>query len=282
MISLDVLAVILVGAFCHAAWNAVVKRGSDTFLSAVLVGLGCGGMAAVALPFLRQPDAASWPFIAGSVLAQVLYTGLLAAAYAAGDMSHTYPLMRGAAPLMVALASGPVLAEGLSAGRWAGIGFISLGVLGMGLGGQQGARRSPTALAFALLNAGVIATYTLIDGLGVRRSGAPIAYAFWTFALTAVPLFGWALVRRRLGVAASYARTHWPVAVVGGTGTLTSYTLALWAMAVAPVAAVAALRESAILFGTAISVLVLKERVTPSRLVATLVILAGVGVVKAF
>lgn len=280
MIPLPVVAVVLVGALCHATWNAVVKRGADTFLSSVLVGSGCGLIAALALPFLAQPDRSSWPFIAGSVMAQIAYMGLLAAAYRAGDMSQIYPLMRGTAPLLVAIASGPVVGEALSAGRWAGVGLISAGVAAMALvrpGRETGSR---AAVVFALLNAGVIAAYTVIDGIGVRRSGAPVGYAFWTFCLTAIPLITWAGWRRGRS-AAVYAAEHWPVIVLGGTGTLVSYTLALWAMSVAPVAVVAALRETAILFATAISAFVLKERVGPARLVATGVILAGVAAVRA-
>ncbi len=278
-VPISVVAVVLVGALCHATWNAVVKRGSDTFLSSVLVGAGCGLVAAIALPFLPRPDPASWPLILASAAAQCVYMGLLAAAYRTGDMNQVYPLMRGVAPLLVALASGPLIGEGLTPGRWVGVALICLGVGGMALAQPSGPGGSRSALVFALVNAGVIAAYTVIDGIGVRRSGHPVSYAFWTFVLTAVPLLLWAGLSRGRAVV-SYAVGNWPVIAIGGTGTLLSYTLALWAMSIAPVAVVAALRETAILFATAISAFGLKERVGPARLAATGVIVLGVVAVR--
>lgn len=280
-IPFSVVVVVLCGALCHASWNAVVKRGADTLLSAVLVAAGCGAIAVIPLPFLPQPDPASWPFIIASVLAQVIYMCLLAATYQAGDMSQTYPVMRGTAPLMVALASGPFIGESLSAPRWAGVALISGGVAGMALIDPRATKRRWAASGLAVLNAGVIATYTVIDGIGVRRAGQPVSYGFWTFILTAIPLVAWAALRRRRAVA-HYAVAHWRVAVFGGAGTLASYSLALWAMTVAPVAVVASLRETAILFATAISALVLKEKITPARLSAIGVIVIGAAIIRGF
>jgi uncharacterized membrane protein len=108
------------------------------------------------------------------------------------------------------------------------------------------------ATAFALSNACVIASYTLIDGLGVRLSGAPAAYTMWIFVLNGAGLLLWTVLRRRAGLLA-YARTQWHLAAFGGFGTLASYGLALWAMTQAPVAAIAALRETSILFAIAIA-----------------------------
>lgn len=278
-VPLTVVAVVLVGAFCHATWNAVVKRGADVLMSGILVSAGCGGIAAVILPFLAQPSPACWPFILASAAAQVVYMVLLAAAYGAGDMSQTYPLMRGVAPLIIAVASGPIIGEPLSPARWIGVGLISFGVVAMALVRGDGAPRNLAAVLFALINAGVIATYTVIDGIGVRRSGHPVSYGFWTFVLMAAPLVVWAGFSRRRA-ALAYAVGNWPTLAVGGTGTLMSYTLALWAMSVAPVAVVAALRETAIVFATAISAFVLKEHVGPGRLVATGFIVVGIVAVR--
>ena len=135
-------------------------------------------------------------------------------------------------------------------------------------------RASGAGVALALLNAGVIATYTLIDGAGVRRSGAPVAYAMWLFLLNALPLVAWALVARRPALA-RYARGNLRLALVGGLGNLGSYGLALWAMTQAPVAVVAALRETSILFAMAIAGLVLGERVGARRLAAAALIALG-------
>lgn len=272
---------VLFGALCNAAWNIFVKRGSDPLLSMVLVALGSGLIGAAALPFLPTPAPASWPFIAASVAAQMIYAILLGAAYAAGDLGQAYPLMRGMAPLLVALASGPLIGEAVSPGRWCGVGLISAGVLAMALVRTDRALpRSWATTGFAMANAGAIASYTIIDGIGVRLSGAPLAYAFTTFALTAVPLTAWAFLRRG-GGAWRYGVAQWRVLAFGGLGSFISYSIALWAMARAPVAVIASLRETSILFATALSILVLKEGVVPARLVATGLIVLGAVAIRA-
>ena len=280
-ISTPVIVVVLCGACCHATWNVFVKRGTDVALSSVLVCMGCGLIAAIALPFLPAPASASWPFIGVSCLAQLVYLALLTAAYKAGDLSQTYPIMRGAAPLLVALASGPLVGESLSTGRWFGVGLISAGVAGMALARPATAVPSGIAPSLALMNAAVIAIFTVIDGIGVRRSGAAVSYAFWSFVLTAVPVVLWAVTCRRRAFL-TYAIAQWRIAVIGGTGTLLSYSLALWAMTRAPVAVVASLRETSILFATAASVVVLKERVAPARIGSTALIVAGAAVIRSF
>lgn len=279
MTPLPVVAIVLVAALCHAGWNAIVKSGSDTFLSTVLVAAGAAVIAGAVLPFVKAPDPASWPFIAASVTAQVVYMALLAATYRTGDLSLTYPLMRGTAPLLVALASGPVIGEGLSAGRWLGVTLICAGVAGMALARPATAPRNWLAPSLALLNAAVIASYTLLDGLGVRLSHAPAAYALYTFMLDALPLLVWTALRHGRAMMA-YAEENWHVAAIGGAGTLASYSIALWAMTVAPVAVIASLRETSVLFAVAISWFVLKERIAPARLAATALIAAGAAVIR--
>lgn len=267
-----VFAAVLLGAALHASWNAIVKGGPDKLMTTVLVAAASGLVALAALPFLPFPARASWPFLAASAVVQVLYFTLVAAAYTATDMSRAYPLMRGLAPALVAIAGVAFLGEHLGPAAWAGVALISSGVFGMTFAGRGPASRLGTLLA--LLNAGVIASYTLIDGAGVRRSGAPVAYATWLFLLNAIPLVGWALVARRRALLA-YARRHWPVGLAGGLGNLGSYGLALWAMTHAPIAVVAALRETSILFGMAIAGLVLHERIGPARIAAAALIVLG-------
>jgi drug/metabolite transporter (DMT)-like permease len=269
---LSVFLAVLFGAALHAGWNAIVKGAQDKLLTTIFVSAASGAVAAVALPFLAQPAPASWPYIAASASIQVLYLALVAAAYRAVDMSLAYPLMRGAAPVLVAAAGVGWLGERLSPGAWAGVALVSAGVLAMALTGRAHATRAGVAIALA--NACVIAAYTLIDGAGVRLSGAPVAYAMWLFLLNALPLVGWALIARR-GPLLAYARRNlWP-GLVGGIGNLVSYGLALWAMTGAPVAMVAALRETSILFGLAIAGLLLREPLGPRRLAAAALIALG-------
>jgi drug/metabolite transporter (DMT)-like permease len=269
-----VVYIVLFAALMNAGWNALVKSGGDKLLTTIMITTTAAGLAALALPFLPQPAPASWPFIAASVLLQTLYYTLLVAAYRHGDMSHVYPIMRGAAPLIVAALSAALIGEAVSGARWLGIGLICGGVLGLSLHRPEHSTSHRTATAFALGNACVIASYTLVDGLGVRRSGAPAAYALWIFLLNGSELLLWASIWRRREFA-GYVSGRWPQALAGGAGTVASYGIALWAMTVAPVALVAALRETAIVFATVISALMLKERVTLQRLACTVVIIGG-------
>ncbi len=268
----SVFVAVLFGAALHATWNAIVKGGSDKLMTTVLVVAASGLVAAASLPFLPLPAAASWPFLLASATVQLLYLALVAGAYAATDMSRAYPLMRGLAPALVAMAGVAFLGEHLGPIAWAGVALISSGVFAMTFAASGEPSRRGTILA--LLNAAVIASYTLIDGIGVRRSGAPVAYATWLFLLNAVPLVGWALLARRR-VFLAYAARNWRLGLVGGIGNLGSYGLALWAMAHAPVAVVAALRETSILFGMAIAALALHERIGPARIAAAALIVAG-------
>ena len=274
-----VVAVVLFAALLHASWNAIVKSGKDTFLSTVLVSVGAALISLAVLPFVEAPAPASWPYLAASAVAQLAYYSLLAAAYQAGDMSHAYPLMRGSAPLLVALASWPLIGERLSSMQMGAVACICAGICALYFAARLPAtaavrKNTGRATAFALGNACVIASYTLIDGIGVRLSGAPAAYTMWIFVLNGAGLLLWTVLRRPADLLA-YAQTQWHLAAFGGFGTLASYGLALWAMTQAPVAAIAALRETSILFAIAIAALFLREKISPRRYLAIVLIAAG-------
>jgi drug/metabolite transporter (DMT)-like permease len=269
-----VLGAVLFGALLHASWNAMVKSRTDTFLVTVLVAGGAGLLSALGLVLLPAPDAASWPYIAASTVIQLAYYALLVAAYRDGDMSHAYPLMRGSAPLLVALASGPLIGERLGVVQWLAIGCICGGIMALfftARGKHPGAQRTTI---FALMTAAMIAAFTLVDGIGVRKSGAPVTYTMWIFMLTGTGLVAWTAARRP-GQLAAYARMNMGVMLLGGAANLGSYSLALWAMTRAPVAAVAALRETSILFAVAIAGLVLRERISAQRLAAVTLVACG-------
>jgi drug/metabolite transporter (DMT)-like permease len=269
--SAAVFSIILFAALLHAAWNAIVKVAPDKTLTAILVAVSAAAVSVVVLPFLPQPAPASWPFLAISTVLQVGYYGLVAGAYKAADMSLAYPLMRGLAPLIVALVTAFALGDRLTPPAWIGVLLVSVGVIATAAGSRAAGNSRGAVLA--AINAVVIAAYTISDGLGVRASGSPAAYTMWLTILTALPLTAWVVAYRP--DFARYARRYAALGFIGGVSTLTSYGLALWGMTVAPVAVVAALRETAILFGTAIAALVLKERVSPMRLAAVGLIAAG-------
>ena len=266
----------MAAALLHASWNAIVKSAGDKFLTTIVVTASAAALSAALLPFLVPPAAASWPYAAASAVFQIIYFLLVARTYQVADMSQAYPLMRGTAPLIVALVSEFQLGDVLSPTAWAGITAICLGIFSMALGSKVSDRKG---VYLALLNALVIAAYTLIDGAGVRRSAAPAAYTLWVFLLTGLPLTLWA-VWARSAVFIPYFRRHWRLGLAGGVGTTASYGLALWAMTVAPVAVVSALRETSILFGALIAALVLREHVGPRRLVAACIIAGGAAILR--
>lgn len=268
---ISVLAALLGAALLHASWNAIIRQAHDKGVMTILVAGLAGLMAALVLPLLDPPARESWPFLAASTVFQVIYYGLVAATYRVTEMSLAYPLMRGSAPLIVATVGAVVFGEALPPAAWAGIALISAGILG--LAGAVRARAGRGAM-LALITAVVIACYTLIDGAGVRRSGAPVAYTLWVFLLTALPLAAVALVRMRPALARVTSRDLM-LGALGGVGTLVSYAVALWAMTLVPVAVVAALRETSILFAIGLSGLVLRERVGAIRIFLGSVIAAG-------
>ena len=185
-------------------------------------------------------------------------------------MSQTYPLMRGTAPLLVAIISVLFLGDSLSLLAWVGIATICLAILGMAFNGRSGSQRG---IILALINACFIAGYTLVDGTGVRLSETALGYTLWTFFLNGSCLLGWAMIARRRE-ASRYLVQQWKKGILGGIGTMGSYGLALWAMTQAPLAVVAALRKTSILFGALLAWLLLKEKVAGIRLVAA----AGIAV----
>jgi drug/metabolite transporter (DMT)-like permease len=272
-----IFAAVLCAAAVHATWNAILKGAGDPLMSTILVAGFSAAIAALALPFLHPLAFASLPFLGVSILVQIGYYVLLANAYRLGEMSRVYPVMRGLPPTLVAAVSALALGETLPPLAWAGVGLVSIGILSLAFapaGASGGAGKMAPGIGFALLNALVIATYTLLDGLGVRASGSPLTYTAWLFVGCGTPLLIWAAVFRRQRLIAALRR-RLRLRVVAGFGNVASYGVALWAMTLAPIALVAALRETSILFGTAIAGLVLREHIDRWRVVGVCVIAAG-------
>jgi drug/metabolite transporter (DMT)-like permease len=271
---IDIVLLVLLGACLHAIWNALVKSGSDKQLDSTMVALGASVASIAALPFVPLPAAAAWPYILASVCIHFTYYQLVGAAYKHGDIGLVYPLMRGAAPLIVATSTTVFLGEHLTPMMYAGIGTISAGVLALAFEARGGGSTG-RAVGVALLNALVISLYTYVDGIGARAAGHPIAYTLWICILPPIPLFAYAFATRGRNTVVRHVRTTWKRGLFGGAGSVASYGLALYAMTRAPIAAVAALRETSILFALLISVLILRERASPSRYVAGGVIALG-------
>jgi len=269
-----VVAAVLFGALLHASWNALVKSSSDKALDTATIHV-VGSLLAVPLVLLvGLPPAAAWPFILASATIHIAYYIALTGAYKHGDLGLTYPLMRGTAPLLVALSAATLLGETLSPLSWAGVLGVCCGVLALGL--SRHALDSPRAVGFALANAVVIACYTVIDALGVRASGNALQYVVALFVLDGWPFALLVFMRKGGAVVWPYARARWPVAALAAAASLGSYGIALWAMTQAPVATVAALRETSVLFAALLGAWFLKERFNVQRVAGTAAIVAGV------
>ncbi len=268
-ISLPVTAAVLGAALLHAGWNALLKGSSDKQLDTVAISVGAGIVGLAVSFFLPLPAPESWPWLAGSASVHILYFLFLAGAYRWGELSYAYPIMRGGGPMVVALTSALFFGESLAPGPALGAVLVCSGIVAFASGHAD--RR---ATLFALGNAVVIGAYTIIDAKGARASGSPVAYAMWFFVANAVAIYAYAGLRRGAEVP-RYLLRYWPRMAIGALLTAGSYGIVLWAMTVAPVAIVAVLRETSVLFAAALGAIVFKEKFTRRRLVATGAVLCG-------
>ncbi|HEV8095952.1 MAG TPA: DMT family transporter [Burkholderiales bacterium] len=277
-LSLGVTLAVLGAALLHATWNAMVKSSRDIQLDLTIITFGAGVTALPLLFLVAPPARAAWPYLAATIVIHVGYYVAIVGAYRAGDLSHGYPIMRGVAPLLVALSAAAWFGEAPKPNVWAGILLICGGVLSLGLVGFHW-RESRASTGWALANAVIIAVYTLVDAAGARASGSPEGYVVWLFVLDALPFPLMILAQRRAALV-QYATQHWLRGLVGGALSGIAYGIALWAMTRAPVAAVAALRETSVIFAALIGAWLLKEGHVVRRLASAMVVVAGVVALK--
>jgi len=265
-LSSGVLAAVLGAAALHALWNSLVKSASDKFLSSAVVALWCGVAAFAAALVLPRPAEAAFPFIVASAVIHIVYFLLVGRLYHSADLSVAYPIMRGLAPLIAAVIALATLGEAPGPIANLGVAALVVGVLAMGASGLAHGRIDGPTITVALANSVVIAVYSVIDGQGARLSGAGSAFAFaynsWADALTALACLPVILFLRGRGAAAAFA-LDWRRGLVGGLAAFLGYAIVVWAMTRAPIAAVAALRETSVVFAAIIGV-------------AALVILVGI------
>jgi len=276
---LAVFLAVLAAAACNAGWNAVVKGGGDALVTAAVMSV-CGGL--FSLPFLVAvglPNVAAWPWVGASVAIHLVYFASLIEAYRHGDLGQIYPLARGGAPLMTGIASAIWVGERLSGIAWAGLLLLVVGVLTLSLGRGAAGRFNVRGVGFALTTAVTISTYSIVDGLGARASGDAAAYTLTLFVGCAVTMSLYAVARRGVSALAVDGR-RWRIGLFGGAMQVVSYGIVVWAMTVAPIALVAALRETSVLFGALIAVAVLKERLDLGRVLSALLIVGGLAALR--
>ncbi|HEY0026773.1 MAG TPA: EamA family transporter [Allosphingosinicella sp.] len=275
--SLSVFLLVLLAALMHAAWNAWVKSEEDRFGSILRLAAGQSVLAALLLPFFEFPAGHVWPWIAASAALHTGYKAFLIAAYEKGDLSQVYPLARGTAPMIVAAAGMIFLAEVPPPLRLAAVAAIGTGILLMA--GGQG-RLSGTALLLAMGTAAFTASYTLVDGNGARVSGNASAFILWAIALDGPLMLAYGVAAR--GASAPFAplRSGWRQGLAAGATSAGAYWIVVWAFTQAPLAMVAALRETSVLFAMVIAAFLLGEKVAPRRWAAAGLIVAGLVLMR--
>lgn len=269
---------VLFAALLHASWNTIVKGGENKLYESAMNALG-GGLGALCLvPFLPFPAPAAWPFLVLSCCCHLTYYLCIAEAYKVIDLSVGYTIMRGSAPLLTAVAM-LLLGSPLSASGVAGLLAICSGIACLAFRNGP-ARLDGHGLWLTLRTALVIMGYTLSDGFGGQRSGDSVGYACWIFVLNIFPLHLYVLKRHGMDYL-GYLRKRALPGLGGGLCGLGSYGIAIWAMSVAPIALVAALRETSVVFGMLLAVLFLGERFSRPRALAVLLVAAGGMLLKA-
>lgn len=272
-----VFLAVLLAAFLHAGWNAVVKGGADKLAGMAGMSIGHALPGAIAVVILPLPAPEAWPWIALSVALHFGYQVFLLNAYRLGDLSHVYPLARGSAPLIVTLVSVAALGATLSGMEVVAVVVIAAGILSIGL--ARAGAAEPGAVVAALTTGGFIAAYSLADGLGARASGSAVAYFGWIALLGAVP-FAVYTEMRRPGLVRRLPRVAPAAFWGGGWASFAAYAIVVWAFTQAPLALVTALRETSIVFAVLIGAVVLREPVDAWRIGSTFVTLCGVALMR--
>jgi len=281
MLSNDVFFIVLLSAVLNAGWNSAIKIGGDRTTAMALTTLIGSALSLLALPWVALPSMASaWGLLALSIAIHPAYHFALPLAYTYGDLGQVYPIARGSAPVMV-MAGGALLAgEWPGAGSLLGVLCLCAGVLSLALLKKAGPKaHHRKAVGYALLTGTLIAAYTVVDALGARQSGAAIGFAVLVTLgdgmATALIVLWWKGPR-----AFAVDRRALQLCAAAGAMQMGAYWTAVWALARAPMGQVSALRETSVLLVALVSAWVLKERVGPGRIVAAVLVFAGIAGIR--
>lgn len=266
---------VLLAAVLHATWNAVVKASGDRFLSFTAIRgtgtvLGC-----LAAAFVPVPVPEAWPYLLAGVAIHNCYYVVLLQAYRFGDLSHVYPLARGIAPVTVAVLAAVFAGEVPNAGAMAGIALVSLGVTSLMFAGPSMAQGGLKPVVLAVVTGLFIASYTVVDGLGIRLGQTALGYIVWLNVGEGIPFMIAASVMRRRDIG-PFLKQNWPRTTGTGVLVVAAYALVLYALGQGAMAHVSALRETSVLFAVIIGWAVLREPFGRHRIAAAAVIVTGV------
>lgn len=276
--TIGVFLAVLFAALLHASWNAVIKFGDDKMQGMIILSIAHGLIGLCMALVFPAPAPEAWGWLALSVLFHLLYKFCLTTAYRFGDLGRVYPIARGTAPVLVLAAGFFILPDKVTGLQVAAIILLAFGIIQMARGVfdlDEPRRLLPFALGSALGTAG----YSIADGMGARASGDASGYVGWLFMGDALLFTLWGLRRRGLGALPRSGRI-WGLGLAAGAGSVGAYWIAVWAMTVAPIALVTALRETSVLFAVLIGIVVLGERADARKLVAAVFIVAGVILIR--
>jgi drug/metabolite transporter (DMT)-like permease len=270
---------VLLAAAAHAAWNAWLKDSGDKLSSMAAMSVGWLIVGCISIPIVGAPSPASWPYLLASTVVHTGYAMLLISAYRHAEFSLAYPIARGTGPLLVALSAPLFVSEYLEGPSFFAVTLIVIGVFLIGMFGNERSLGGRRAVLLSLATGVLIAAYTMIDGLGARAGSNAHAYVGWLLVLIAIPII--VLSRKKLNKnMKSLLAGHWQKGVPIGVLSALAYWVIVWAMTIAPVALVAAARETSILFAALVSWGVLREKVRPLRWAGVIVILIGLVLAK--
>ncbi len=273
------MTVVLAAAALHAGWNTLVKSRGDKLVASALVCFGAAIVGAPLLFFLAAPLPESIPYIIMSGIVHGFYFTFLGLAYQNADLSVVYPITRGTAPIMTTCVAALWIGEWLSPFAAAGVLVLSAGILWLSVDGLRRGGLRFDALMLALSNAFVVASYSLIDGMGGRLSGHPFSYNAWA-GIAGAACFAPFLLWYRGREFFVEMRAGWRFGLLGGAMALTAYGIAIWAMTQAPIGMVAALRETSVIFGSVFAAFILHERFGRARWAAAALVVAGVVLMR--
>jgi drug/metabolite transporter (DMT)-like permease len=268
---IHIVSLVLFAALLHASWNALLRGGADRLWSMTIMCIAIAVTCVVAAAFMVPPAAASWGYAVLSAVLHVGYNLFLVRSYRVGDLGQVYPISRGSSPALIALGAAVFAGESIAPGVLLGIALVSGGIISLAF---RGRKLSVPSLPYALGTGCFIAAYSVVDGIGARLSGAPLAYTVWMCAL-------WGVMMPMVYIGLRDARSLFSVrpgifsAAAGGLVSLLAYGIVIYAMNEAPLGAVSALRETSVLFAALIGSIFLGEKLTTRRILACAVIVCG-------
>jgi drug/metabolite transporter (DMT)-like permease len=269
----DVLFVVLAAGVLHAVWNAIAKAITDRLVGFAAMGAASFVVGAGVLAVRGWPRSAALWFVIASAIIHIGYELALMRAYKLGAFNQMYPVARGTSPLLVTVGGLVFASERLSGLALAGVCVLAVGLMSLSLSSRLDRSELP-ALGWAVATGVTIAAYTIVDGLGARRSGDPIAYAALLFVLQG-PVFIIFLAARDRSLqwmATAAARRG----MLAGVLSVIAYAAVIWAQTKAPLGEVSALRETGVISGALIGTWFFKESFGYRRLIAAALVAAGI------